>query len=131
MVVDSSALLAAVFRDPGHLILVDLPTSAELVAAGSHTLPETGIVLKARLGATARGMVERILAEFGIEEILFGEGHWTGAAEAFRQLLKGRHPAGLNFGDCLTYSAPRRAGEPLPCLGDDFPRTDLELVARA
>lgn len=41
---------------------------------------------------------------------------------------KGRHPAALNFGDCLTYATAYVAGEPLLCVGDDFAQTDLELV---
>jgi ribonuclease VapC len=44
---------------------------------------------------------------------------------------KGRHPARLNFGDCLTYATVKLAEEPLLCLGDDFAKTDLQLVRKA
>lgn len=130
MVIDSSALLAVVFQEPGYAALVELLTNADLVAAGAPTLTETGIVLEARLGSAAHGMLERILDEFDIEEIRFGEVHWREAVDAFRKFGKGRHPAGLNFGDCLTYAVARLTGEPLLCVGDDFPETDLEVVAR-
>ncbi len=50
------------------------------------------------------------------------------AAQAIGKYGKGRHPAGLNFGDCLTYATARLAGEPLLCLGGDFAQTDLDLV---
>ena len=45
-----------------------------------------------------------------------------------RQSGDGRHPAGLNFGDCLTYATAALAREPLLCVGDDFPQTDLTLA---
>lgn len=128
MIVDSSALLALIFREPGYeKIQADL-TSAEVVAAGAPTLTETGIVLEARLGTAAHGMLERILDEFEIQEVSFGPIHWREAVEAFRRYGKGRHPAGLNFGDCMTYAVARLTGEPLLCVGDDFPRTDLSLI---
>jgi ribonuclease VapC len=50
------------------------------------------------------------------------------AVGAFRRYGKGRHPAGLNYGDCMTYAAAHVAGEPLLCLSDDFAQTDLEVV---
>ena len=130
MVIDSSALLAVVFQEPGYAALVELLANADLVAAGAPTLTETGIVLEARLGSAAHGMLERILDEFDIEEIRFGEVHWREAVAASRKLGKGRHPAGLNFGDGLTHAVARLTGEPLLCVGDDFPETDLEVVAR-
>jgi ribonuclease VapC len=68
--------------------------------------------------------------ESGLVVVPFGEDHWGAAVDAFLCYGKGRHPAGLNVGDCLTYAVARLAGEPLLCLGDDFARTDLELVAR-
>lgn len=128
MVVDSSALLAIVFREPRHETLVELLAEAALVAAGTPTLTETGIVLEARLGARAHGMLERILDGFGIEAIRFRELHWREAMDAFRRFGKGRHPAALNFGDCLTYAVARLTGEPLLGVGSDLPQTDLELV---
>ncbi len=58
----------------------------------------------------------------------FTADHWTIAADAFMVFGKGRHRAGLNFGDCMTYAVAKLAGEPLLCLGDGFPATDLELA---
>lgn len=129
VVVDSSALLAVVFREPGHERIVEALAGAEIAAVGTPTLTETGIVLEARLADRAPGLLERILDEFEIQEIRFGEVHWREAVDAFRRFGKGRHPAGLNFGDCMTYAVARLTGEPLLCVGNDFPETDLELVA--
>jgi ribonuclease VapC len=125
VIVDSSALLAVVFREPGYEKLVERLATAPVVVAGTPTLAETGIVLAARLGPAADGMLERLLDEFAIHELPFGELHWREAVEAFRRFGKGRHAAQLNFGDCLTYAAARLTGEPLLFVGSDFAATDL------
>lgn len=130
MIVDTSALMAIVFREPGYEQVLDRIREAPLVAAGSPTLCEAGIVLEARLGASAAGLLERLLDELSIEEVSFGSIHWREAVDAYRRFGKGRHPAALNFGDCMTYAVASLTAEPLLCVGNDFPRTDLELVAR-
>ncbi|HEU5208109.1 MAG TPA: type II toxin-antitoxin system VapC family toxin [Longimicrobiales bacterium] len=125
MIVDSSALLAIAFRKDGYQALVDQLLAGEGVAAGAPTLAETGIVLSARLGDAAPGLLERLLDEFEIQEIPFGEVHWREAVDAFRRYGKGRHPASLNFGDCMTYATARLAGERLMYVSTDFARTDV------
>jgi ribonuclease VapC len=125
VIVDTSALLAIVFQEPGYDRLIGTLVAADAVAAGTPTLAETAIVLSARLGADAYGMVERLLDEFGIQEIPFGEVHWREAVDAFRRYGKGRHPARLNFGDCMTYASAKLSGERLLFVGEDFPLTDV------
>lgn len=128
MIVDSSALLAIVFREEGHERLLEKLAAADAPAAGTPTLAETGIVLRARLGDAADGLLERILDEFAVQEIPFGEIHWREAVDAYRRFGKGDHAAGLNFGDCMTYAVARLTGEPLLYTGEDFGETDLEGV---
>jgi ribonuclease VapC len=125
VIVDTSVLLAIVFREPGYEQLVDRLAGVDALAAGTPTLAEAGIVLSARLGTAADGMLERLLDEFGVQEVSFGEIHWREAVDAFRRYGKGRHPAGLNFGDCLTYATARLAGDDLAYVGGDFDQTDL------
>ena len=125
MIVDTSVLLAIVFREPGHEDLIAKLTTGEAAAMGAPTLAEAGIVLQARLGSGARGMLERILDEFGIEEIPFGEMHWREAVDAYRRYGKGRHAAALNFGNCMTYAVAKLTGEPLLFTGRDFALTDV------
>lgn len=110
MILDTFSLLAIVFREPGFEELLERIRRAPVVAAGTPTLAETGIVLHARLGERSRGLLERLLDELGVEEIPFGELHWREAVEAYRRFGKGPHPAGLNFGDCLTYATARLTG---------------------
>ena len=82
-------------------------------------------------GGKVEIMLERILDELVIQEVPFGEVHWREAVDAFRMYGKGWPPAGLNFGDCMTYAVAKLAGEPLMFVGEDFGKTDLEKAGRA
>ena len=66
--------------------------------------------------------------EGGIQVAPFGEAHSRQAVEAWLRFGKGRHAASLNFGDCLSYAVARLARRPLLCVGEDFPKTDLEIA---
>ncbi len=126
---DTSALMAIVFQEAGYESVLARIRDASLVGSGTPTLAEAGIVLEARLGDRAPGLLERLLDELAVEEITFGAIHLREAVDAYRRFGKGRHPAALNFGDCMTYAVARLTQEPLLCVGDDFSKTDLELVA--
>ena len=126
MIVDSSALLAVLFREEGFEPVLERLLADPAPAAGAPTLAETGIVLAARAGDASRGILERFLDETWIQESPFGELHWREAVSAWRRFGKGHHPAGLNFGDCMTYAVASLAGEPLLFVGDDFRKTDLQ-----
>jgi len=130
VIVDSSAVIATLLREPGFEPLLEELTNTYTPAIGAPTLTETGIVLSARLGPGGKTLLARFVAEIGLIVIPFVPEHWTVAVDAFLRYGKGRHPAALNFGDCLTYAVARLSGEPLLCIGDDFPKTDLELVPR-
>jgi len=128
MIVDTSALIAVFFREPGFEDILAKLASADTLAAGTPALSETAIVLTARLGKDAGGLLDRFLREFGIEPIPFGDEHWRAAHDAYQRFGKGRHRARLNFGDCLSYATAALAREPLLCVGDDFGKTDLQLA---
>jgi ribonuclease VapC len=66
--------------------------------------------------------------EFDVHAVPFGDEHWRQAAVAFARYRKGRHPAALDFGDCLTYAVAKLSEMPLLCAGGAFAQTDLELV---
>ena len=69
-----------------------------------------------------------LMARFEIQTLPFESRHWPVAWAAFLRYGKGRHPAGLNFGDCLSYGIAKLSGLLLLCVGDDFRQTDLDLV---
>ncbi|MBI2838684.1 MAG: type II toxin-antitoxin system VapC family toxin [Acidobacteria bacterium] len=128
MIVDSSAIVAVLLRERGFDRLLEKMLSAESLGVGSPALAETGIVLTARLPSDARGILARFLAELSVVTIPFGDAHWRESVNAYRRFGKGRHPAGLNFGDCLTYATAKLAAQPLLCTGDDFSKTDIEIA---
>ena len=128
MIVDSSAIVAIHMREPGVDLLLRKIAEAEPCGIGAPTLLETTIVLTARSGQDALVLVARFLEEMGIVTISFGEDHWRAAMDAFIRFGKGRHPARLNFGDCMSYATALLAGQPLLCVGDDFSKTDIKLA---
>lgn len=128
MILDSSAIVAIVFQEPGYENLIELLASADEVGIGAPTLVECGIVLSARLNMDARGMLTRFLEESDVTVVPFTAAHYGTAVGAWRKYGKGRHPAALNMGDCLSYATAKLAGMPLLCVGDDFPQTDLALA---
>ena len=85
-------------------------------------------MISTRLKRDGRATLNGFLGEWQVQEISFGPEHWREALRAFSRFGKGKHAAGLNMGDCLTYAVAQIAGEPLLCIGNDFAKTDLELV---
>jgi ribonuclease VapC len=90
---------------------------------------EAVMSLNIKNGAVERLVEEvaRLLAEASVTVAPFGESHYSSAVDAWLRYGKGRHPASLNFGDCLSCAVARLAGEPLVVVGDDFTRTDTAL----
>lgn len=125
MIIDSS-VVAVFLREPDWQALFHRLAASNVTGIGTPTLVETGIVLSARLQRDAALLLRRFIQEFDIAPIAFGDGHWGEAVRAFRRFGKGRHAAGLNFGDCMSYATARLADQPLLFVSDDFPRTDIE-----
>jgi ribonuclease VapC len=125
MTLDTSALIAILFAESGHLDLIDRILTSEFVRIGAPTLTETFLVFSGRRGGRAAREVEDLVRELGITIVPFGEAEWRVASDAFVRYGRGRHPASLNFGDCLAYAAAATAGDTLLYVGDDFPQTDL------
>lgn len=76
-------------------------------------------------------MLDDFISRAGIELISVDVEQGRAAREAFSRFGKGRHPAGLNFGDCFAYALAKVLGEPLLCKGVDFGRTDVRLAETA
>jgi ribonuclease VapC len=125
MIVDTSAIAAVFFQEEGYEHILHKVTAAQEAGIGTPTLVECGIVLTARLGRDARGMLGRFLEETNIITIPFTDAHTSAAIRGWMKYGKGRHSASLNFGDCLTYAVAKVANMPLLYTGEDFRLTDL------
>ena len=130
MILDTSAIVAMVLKEPGHKVLREKLVAADAVGIGAPTLAETALVLSARLKTDARGLLARFLSEAEVEVIPFGDAHYSAAAGAWLSYGRGRHPANLSLGDCMAYAAATVAGQPLLCVGDGLPNTDISLACR-
>jgi ribonuclease VapC len=128
LILDTSAILAIVFQEPEQDDFLRKIGGAPIVGIGAPTLVETTIVLTVRLGEQAQRLTTAIVDLAGIVVISFDAPHSKLAAETWLRFGRGRHPAGLNFGDCMAYATARLAGRPLLCKGDDFSQTDLTLA---
>ena len=128
MILDSSAIVGMLRKEPGYESLAEKVLAAGTVGVGTPTLVETEIVLVGRFDRQGRVLLRNFVVDKKIDVISFGEQHWREAGRAFVHYGKGRHRAALNLGDCMTYATARLAGEPLLCLREDFTLTDLELA---
>ena len=125
MTLDSAALVAILFAEPGYLDFVDRILDADDVRIGAPTLVEATIVVAGRRRAPARRDVEGLIKELGVAVVPFGEPHWLAAVEAFTRFGRGRHPAALNLGDCIAYAIAKVANDTLLFVGNDFSKTDI------
>ncbi len=128
MIVDASAVCSILLDEPDRELLGRKLADASSPGIGTPTLVETAMVLAGRLRKDPRPALIQFLHETGLEPVPFGEAHWREAMRAFLRFGKGRHPARLNFGDCLAYATARLADQPLLCKGDDFRLTDIEIA---
>lgn len=128
MILDSSALVAIVLDEPERDTFLARISAADVIGVAAPTLLEAGIVLSARLGFDASDILREILQAADAVTVEFGPVHWPVALDAWARFGRGRHPAGLNFGDCIAYATAAVAGQALLAKGDDFARTDIALA---
>lgn len=125
MILDSSAVVSVILEEEGHGRLADAIADEGDVAIGAPTLFETCMVLVGYLGLRGRGLVSQFMERYEVVIVPFDHRHWSVAAEAFMRYGKGRHPATLNYGDCMTYATAYVTEQPLLFIGEDFAKTDL------
>ncbi|HEV2791630.1 MAG TPA: type II toxin-antitoxin system VapC family toxin [Solirubrobacterales bacterium] len=125
MILDSSAVIAVLFREHQHQQLERTMAQAPTLAIGAPSLFETAMVACGAFDQQGRDLLARFLEGWEVTVVPFDDRHWRVAVDAFFRYGKGRHPAALNYGDCMTYASARVAEMPLLFVGDDFARTDI------
>ena len=128
VVVDTSSAMAILTGEPPRDELLEQLASADQRLISAGTLIELGIVLEARIGPAAAGIIERFLRDGRLELVPIMQVHVDRAVEGWRRFGRGRHAAALNLGDLFAYALAVTSGFPILCTGEDFASTDVEVI---
>lgn len=128
MVIDTSALIAILLGEPEAEALARAIAGDPKRVTSAFTALETGIVIEAKKGEAGGRELDLLLHHARIEIVAMNSDQYETARTAWRTYGKGRHPAGLNIGDCCSYALAKYSGEPLLFKGNDFAQTDVLCV---
>jgi ribonuclease VapC len=129
MVIDTSALLAILQDEPERRAFNEAIGATETRSMSTATFVETSIVIESRYGPEGLRDLDSLIAKAAIGLVPVDADQAQIARTAYSQFGKGRHPAGLNYGDCFSYALAKALGEPLLYKGSDFAQTDLTAFA--
>ncbi len=129
MVSDTSAIIAILTGEPEAEVLTKVIAESPGVMMSSFSVLETGIVIEARKGEAGGREFDLFLQRARVRVVPLDPEQARIARSAWRKFGKGRHPAGLNIGDCCAYALAKTTGAPLLFKGDDFSKTDIHVAA--
>jgi ribonuclease VapC len=129
MVVDTSAVMAVLQHEPEAEAFARAIEADPVRLISAVSLLEAGMLVEVRKGKAGCLELDNLLLRARLEVVPFDAEQAQLARLAFRRYGKGRHPAGLNFGDCAVYALATTRGEHLLFKGEDFARTDVEAAA--
>jgi ribonuclease VapC len=128
MVIDTSAVIAILLAEPEAQDFARAIAASGKRLVSAFTALECAVVIEARKGPAGSRELDLLFHEAGIDQVGMDREQVTLARDAYRRFGKGRHPAGLNLGDCCSYALANQTGEPLLYKGDDFSKTDVNPV---
>ena len=128
MILDTSALAAIFFGEPEATLYIESIQAADRCLISAANFVELSIVIEGQIGPDASRQCDTFFRRAGIivEPFTVEQAHL--ARQAFLDFGKGRHAAGLNFGDCFSYALAKASGEELLFKGTDFAATDVRRV---
>jgi ribonuclease VapC len=126
MVLDTSAIIAILQDEPERRRFNEAIESAETRSLSTASFVECSLILESRYGADGVRDLDLFIAKAKVILAPLDEDQAHLARRAFQKYGKGRHPAGLNFGDCFSYALAKALDEPLLFKGNDFSKTDVE-----
>jgi ribonuclease VapC len=129
MIVDSSALVAILLKEHEALRLTTAIAESSVCRLPSTCFLEASMIILGRREEHGVRDLDQYIARSRIEIVAFTESQARLAREAFKRYGKGRHPAQLNFGDCMAYALARETGEELLFKGTNFAQTDVAIAA--
>ena len=124
MILDTSAIIALANREPSAPQIWSVIETADELRMSAGTWIELFLVMDARDPRLA-GKIETLLTELEVEVVDVTSQHAALARQVYRDFGRGRHRAGLNFGDCFAYALAKHLNEALLFVGDDFRHTDF------
>jgi ribonuclease VapC len=128
LIVDTSAVVAVVLEEGSAERIIGRLMQSRAAAIPGPTFLEAGIVLASRLGRDPSADILELFGAAGVSISPVGSGEAPAALKAFLQYGKGRHPAKLNYGDCMVYATAKLHAAPVLSVGNDFAQTDVELA---
>jgi len=130
MVIDTSALIAMLTDEPeaSSLETAVQEDPVRLISTASYL--EAAIVIETRFGEPGGRELDLWLHRAGVDLVAVDPDQAEAARAGYRRYGKGRHRAGLNYGDCFAYALAKISGQPLLFKGDDFAHTDIGIVGR-
>jgi ribonuclease VapC len=129
VIIDTSALVAILYREPEAASFIQRIHDADSCRISVATWLELAMVVESQLGPDGMRQTEAFFRRAGISIEPVTVEHGELARQAFLDFGKGRHKAGLNYGDCFSYALAKATGEPLLFKGNDFALTDIEAAA--
>jgi ribonuclease VapC len=127
MVIDSSAIVAVLLNEKNAAEIAQAIEAASQRLLSAGNLLEASIVIESQGEAGGREL-DLLLYRAAIEIVAVDQDQVETARIAWRRFGKGRHAAGLNYGDCFAYALAKSRGLPLLFHGDDFSQTDIDAV---
>jgi ribonuclease VapC len=128
--IDASAIVAVLKEEAEAESFAEIIVEAERCFLSAVGFFETSMVMIGRGEPALADGLDALVERRGIEIVSFD---WELAREsraAFIRFGKGRHPAGLNFGDCVSYALAQARRLPLLYKGEDFAKTDVVSAVR-
>ena len=126
MIVDTSAILAILFAEADATVYAEAIAGAPSRRISAANYVEAAIVVESQTRQTGSRQFDAFFREAGIVIEPVDEAQAQAARQAYTDFGKGRHPAGLNYGDCFSYALAKTRREPLLFKGADFRKTDIE-----
>lgn len=126
MILDTSAIISMLWGEADAGRMEEAVAAARDLAMAAPSLLEAATVAEGRFGPAMGEKLDALLARLAPEIVPFTAEHAALAREGWRRYGKGRHPAGLNMGDCFAYALAKARHQPLLFKGDDFARTDVK-----
>ena len=125
MVIDTSALVAMLTDEPDAELFEARVADDPVRTMSTASYLETAIVIESRFGESGGRELDLWLHRSSVSLVAVDADQAEVARAAYRRYGKGRHRAGLNYGDCFSYALARVSGQPLLFKGDDFGHTDV------